>query len=219
LHLGIPATLSRLQSASDGAERETAWADFIRTHSDVVLRTCRSVIRERDVAMDAYAFVLETLRSDNYRRLRTFVPDGRTKFTTWLLVVTRRLALDYIRHRYGRSRSEDVSHRDEQTTRRRLEDLVAEAIEPDQLPGAASNTPDAAIRRQQLTSAVRAAVNDLEPAARLLLALRFADERPVRDIARTLRLPSVFHVYRRLAAVLAQLRAELARRGIEDAEP
>lgn len=28
LHLGLPVTLSRLQSASEGAERDTAWADF-----------------------------------------------------------------------------------------------------------------------------------------------------------------------------------------------
>jgi len=214
----LPLTLSRLHDASDGAERDTAWADFIAAHSALVLHVCRSTARDHDAAMDAYALVLEALREDGCRRLRAYVPDGKTKFTTWLVVVTRRLVLDYFRQRYGRSRSEDPAHRDEQATRRRLEDLVAEEIEPDQLESA-SNSPDRAVRRVELTDALRRAIQDLDPADRLLLALRFGDDRPIRDIARALGFPSVFHVYRRLGGVLSTLRLELARRGVEGPEP
>lgn len=219
MHPALPLTLSRLHSASEDAEREGAWAAFIAAHSDVVLHTCRSVVRDYDAAMDAYAFVLEALREDDCRRLRAYAPDGKTQFSTWLLVVTRRLALDHVRHRYGRSRSDDPTRRDEQARRRRLEDLLADEIEPDQLPSTSASIPDAEIRREQLISALRDAVNALEPAEQLLLVLRFVDERAVRDIARTLRLPSVFHVYRRLGAVLSDLRAALARRGVEEPEP
>lgn len=218
-YLHLPPTLSRLTAATAGAERDNAWAAFVEAHSDVVLHTCRTVSRDHDVAMDAYAFVLQALNEDDCRRLRAYVPDGRTKFTTWLLVVTRRLALDYIRQRYGRSRSTDHTRRGEQAARRRLEDLLAEEIEPDQLPGAASNAPDAAIRREELASALRDAVDGLSPQERLLLELRFTDERPIRDIARTLHFPSVFHVYRRLGTVLTHLRVALARRGVEEVEP
>jgi hypothetical protein len=52
-----------------------------------------------------------------------------------------------------------------------------------------------------------------------LLALRFEDDRSVRDIARTLGLPSVFHVYRRLGSTLSILRRALEKRGIDSAEP
>jgi hypothetical protein len=52
-----------------------------------------------------------------------------------------------------------------------------------------------------------------------LLVLRFADGRPAKDIARTLRLPTVFHVYRRLTAVLATLREALRARGVDEAAP
>ena len=168
--------------------------------------------------MDAYTHVLEALREDNHRRLRAYVPDGKTKFTTWLVVVTRRLALDQVRHRFGRSRSENDAMREEQATRRRLEDLVGGEIEPDQLPHASAST-DAGIRHAQLRTALQAAIAALEPGDRLLLTLRFGDERPIRDIARMLKLPTVFHVYRRLGAVLATLRKELARRGVVDAQP
>jgi RNA polymerase sigma factor (sigma-70 family) len=184
-----------------------------------VLRTCKAVARDHDAAMDAYAYVLEALREDDCRRLRAYAPDGTTKFTTWLMVVTRRLTLDHLRQRYGRSRSDDESRRGDHSGRRRLEDLLAEAIEPDELPATSAGSPDARIRRTELTAALRAAVDRLAPDERFLLALRFSDERPVRDIARTLRLPSVFHVYRRLATLLARLRAELARRGVEGPEP
>jgi RNA polymerase sigma factor (sigma-70 family) len=167
--------------------------------------------------MDAYAFVLEALRQDGCRRLKAYVPDGKTKFTTWLVVVTRRLVLDHVRHRYGRSRSDDDARRAEQSTRRRLEDLVADEIDPDQIVGA-SESPDASVRRAQLTSAVQGVLAGLEPTDRLLLALRFEDERPIKDIARALGLPSVFHVYRRLGVVLAEVRRGLERRGVEEPE-
>lgn len=215
----LPLTLSRLHDASEGTERDEAWAEFVAAHSKVVLHVCRSTAHDHDAAMDGYAFVLQALREDGCRRLRAYTPDGRTKFTTWLVVVARRLVLDYFRQRYGRSRSVDTAKRGEQATRRRLEDLVAEEIEPDQLAIAGPDVPDARIRREQLTSALRFAMGELAPSDRLLLVLRFVDERSTRDIARILRFPSVFHVYRRLGVVLARLRDALARRGVEEPEP
>lgn len=194
-----------------------AWADFIAAHSDVVLRTCRSVVRDHDLAMDAYAFVLESLRQDDHRRLQAYVPDGRSSFSTWLVVVTRRLVLDHLRRQYGRSRSGDETRRADAGSRRALQDMIGDALDPDQLP-TASHTPEAALRHSELAAALRAAIATLPPADRLLLALRFVDERPIRHIARVLAAPTVFHVYRRLTALLALLRGELARRGVEDPE-
>ena len=217
MRIRLPVTLSRLQLARDGAERDTAWAEFVATHSSVVLHTCRAVTREYDATMDAYTFVLEALRERDHRRLRAYVPDGKTPFTTWLIVVTRRLVLDHVRARYGRLQSADPASREDYATRRRLEDLLATEIEPDQLEGRYPAT-DAAIRHEQLTQALRCALARLEPEERLLITLRFLDGRPVRDIARALKLSSVFHVYRRLDAVLQKLRESLVRIGVEDAE-
>src|SRR5690348_12605324 len=86
----LPLTLSRLHGARDGAERDTAWAEFVAAHSRVVLHTCRALTHDYDAAMDAYTFVLGALREDDHRRLRAYVPDEKTPFTTWLIVVTRR---------------------------------------------------------------------------------------------------------------------------------
>lgn len=215
----LPSTLSRLRGAREGAEREGAWADFLTVHSDVVLHACRSVTRDHDAEMDAYLFVIEALKADDWRRLRAYHPDGKTKFTTWLVVVARRLVLDFLRQRYGRSRSSDSERRDEQSARRNLEDLVATEIDPDQIESAASNSPEARIRRTQLADAMRSVIAALEPAERLLLVMRFVDDRPVREITRALGAKSVFHVYRRLGTVLARLRRDLATRGVEEPEP
>lgn len=169
--------------------------------------------------MDAYAFVIEALSADDCRRLQAYVPEPNVRFTSWLIVVTRRLVLDFVRQRYGRSRSSDVEHRQEHETRRRLEDLLGDEIDPDDLTPDAEADVDATLRRQELVEHLSKAIAQLTPADQLLLALRFEDERPVADIARILGLPSIFHVYRRLRAVLATLRAQLRERGIEESQP
>ena len=169
--------------------------------------------------MDAYTHVLSALREDNCRRLRAYAPHANVKFSSWLIVVTRRLVLDHFRQRYGRSRSDDTDRRHEQQTRRRLEDLVAEKVDPDRIESSAQGAPDAGIRRDQRDAALRDAFAHLNPADRVLLALRFEDDRSARDIAITVGLPSAFHVYRRLKAVLAELRATLERKGISEPEP
>ena len=215
----LPPELSRLLNAREGSEQDQAWRSFLASHSSLLLHTCRTVVRDHDAAMDGYAHIVEKLGEDCYRRLRAYTPHLTTRFTTWLVVVARRLLLDYQRHRYGRPRGENGTRREERTVRRRLEDLVATEIDPDQLATSSSNSPDIGLRREELTRALRQALDELDPSDRLLLALRFEDERPVRDIAATLKLPSVFHVYRRVGAALSELKRALARRGIEEPEP
>lgn len=215
----LPLALSRLFGAGDSVASDQAWAEFVAEHSRIVLHTCRTLARDRDAAMDGYAHVLEALRADNCRRLRAYTPRAGSRFTTWLVAVTRRLLLDHHRHRYGRPRAEDDARRAEHATRRRLEDLVAAEVDPDRLTAPATTATDLAVRRRELADALRQALGELDPADRVLLALRFEDERPVREIAAILRMPTAFHVYRRIGAVLATVRRALAQRGVEGPEP
>src|SRR3989454_11788769 len=98
----LPFELSRLFEARNDPARDDAWAEFLAAHSRLLLHVARAVTTNRDAAMDAYTSMLERLREDDYRRLRGYAPDGRSKFTTWLVVVARRLCLDLLRRRYGR---------------------------------------------------------------------------------------------------------------------
>lgn len=197
---------------------EQAWTKFVEAHSGILLHTCRTVARSHDAAMDGYAYVLEKLREDGFRRLRGYTVRGNARFTTWLVVVTRRLMLDHHRQRYGRPRSDDDARRAEHVTRRRLEDLVVAEVDLSLL-AISPDDPDFAIRRSELAEALRRSLDGLDPGDRLLLALRFEDDLPAREIAAVVGLPTAFHVYRRLNALLSSLKRDLARRGVVEAAP
>jgi len=169
--------------------------------------------------MDGYAYVLEKLREDDFRRLRVFAAGGRAKFTTWLVVVTRRLVLDHLRTRYGRNRGAEFEESKERLeARRRLADLISETTEIDDVSDPETGDPGRALRTDQRRRALAEALGELEPQDQMLLNLRFVDQLPGREIAEIMGLPSPFHAYRRLKTVLASLRRGLESRGIDDAE-
>lgn len=176
--------------------------------------------RDYDATMDAYAYLLEQLRRDDFHRLRGYAADGRTKFTTWLVVVARRLCLDHRRQRYGRAQESASANTEGRAARRRLVDLVAEELDASPVADhTAARNPEAQLRATALSQALAGALSGLEPRDRLLLKLRFEDELPAREIGQVMRYATPFHVYRRLNAVLEQLRAALRSRGVQDSEP
>ena len=215
----LPVELSTLLDAATPAAREAAWSSFVETHSRLLLHVARNGARDHDAAMDAYAHVLEQFCGDDFRRLRAYASDGRSKFATWLVVVTRRLCLDHVRQRYGRAQDSSARAEESHAIRRRLVDHIAEAIDADDLADVASGDPEMQLRDAELKRALTTALDSLEPRDRLLLKLRFEDDLAAREIAPLLKLPTSFHVYRRLNALLEQLREALNRRGIEESAP
>lgn len=206
-----PPELSGLLASAGGAAGEAAWAAFLQAHSRLLLSVCRSIGRDYDATMDAYAFLLDQLRKDDYRRLRAYAADGRSKFTTWLVVVARRLCLDHHRHKYGRTRDGGTEAAEQRGARRRLTDLITAEVDPNAIADPASVDPEAAMVEGEQAARVAAAVASLEPRDRLLLALRFEDDLSAREIGDLLGFPTPFHVYRRLTAVLGALRERLER--------
>jgi len=177
------------------------------------------VAHERERAMDAYAYLLEQLHEDDGRRLGKYVEDPRAQFTTWLVIVARRLCVDFLRQRYGRHHGVPSSESAEHVVRRRLADLIADQFDDaDPIPDPEGG-PDSELRRRDLAFTLENCLAGLPPAHRVLLAMRFEDDLPVREIARILRYPTPFHLYRTLNAVLTELRQALRQRGVRDAEP
>ena len=158
--------------------------------------------------MDAYEYLLAQLRRDDFRRLRAYTPDTRSKFTTWLVVVARRLCVDRLRERYGRSG-------EARAVRRQLADFLAGELETAETPDTRTPLPDAELGSRELSSALAAALARLEARDRLLLKLRYEDQLSAREIGQLLHFPTPFHVYRRLNALLEELKAALERRGID----
>ena len=218
----FPAALARLFEARDAAARDAAWGAFVDAYSGLILQVARSTATNRDGAMDAYAFVLDQLREDDCRRLRGYSARSGARFSTWLLVVARRLCIDFHRRRYGRAQRSgdgDALATLERATRRRLIDLAAEQLDPDTLSDMQAGGPEAELRLAQLRRALAKALDALDSQDKLLLSLRFEDQRSAAEIARVVGLPTPFHVYRRLTRVLDALRARLVAEGIDDATP
>lgn len=210
----LPLELQALLEASDAASQEAAWEGFLAEYSRTILATTEYESRDYDGAMNRYRFALEGLRADDFRRLRTYQSDPRSKFTTWLVVVVRHLCRDYERKRYGRRRSGASDRaREGLEVRRRLVDLLAERL--DHHPERVAGNPPVLDRLelQELRSALRPALLQLPPEDRLLLKLRFEDDLSVRRITEVVQLPSVFHVYRRLKRSIRYLREALEERG------
>lgn len=213
-----PIELDRLLAAKDATSRDLAWDRLIADHSALLLRVAGSLGGGHDATMDRYAFVIEKLRQDDYRRLRTYSPDGSAKFAAWLVVVARRLCFDRYREHYGRPRSEDSPSIEATRVRRRIEDLLAAQLDLVQVADPAAGDPIRTMAGELSRHVLRDALATLEAGDRLLLKLRFENDLPAREIAHLLHLPTPFHVYRRLKTVLAVLRAAFARSGVDSAD-
>lgn len=217
----FPQTLRRLLEAADEPTRDSAWTLFVKEYSRLLLYVARHVTRDHDAAMDAYVFVLEKLREDDLRRLRGYAADGRGKFTTWFVVVSRRLCLDFHRHRYGRVDHAEVGGEvdNAHVARRRLVDLALAKVDDTLITDDTDTDPDRDLRRRELERALDVALAELPAQDRLLLRLRFHDGLSGAEITSLLPFASPFHVYRRLNHLLADLRRRLARLGVQSSAP
>jgi RNA polymerase sigma factor (sigma-70 family) len=214
-----PLELGQLLHAPDAVAREAAWERLIASHTRLLLAVARSFGGAHDEAMERYAYLLEKLRERDFQRLRAFQANGRARFSTWLTVAARRLCLDHHRSRYGRTKSKDASASASlRAVRRKLADSVGAELDTDLLPDTAAAGAEAETIQSEREAHLQAALATLAPQDQLLLALRFQDDLSASRISTVLNYPTVFHVYRRLNTVLAQLRALLVSRGIDAAD-
>ena len=216
----LPDEIANFLHGETRETRENSWSSFLARHNRLLLRVAHAAARNREDAMDAYAIVLEQLREHDGRRLRTYQADGRSKFTTWLVVVTRRICVDYLRQKYGRYEptSNDAGNVN-RSSRLALLQLVGADVDSAVIADDNAALPDAAVRTDELSARLEEAVRELGNDDRLLLKLRFHEDLSASAIARLIGSPTAFHVYRRLNGLLARLRGRLSERGIESAEP
>jgi len=212
-----PDTLRALLAAGTEADVEPAWEAFVRDHSSLLLYVARSLGGDDDAAMDRYAFMLDALRRDRFLRLRGYLADGRSRFSTWLIVVARRLCLDHYRQRYGRAQSTGRVATERHRERRQLTDLIGDELDLEELQTSTSGSPDTQLELADRTERLDQALSHLDPEDRLILRLRFEEGLSVPEVARTLHSGSPFQLYRRIDRVLAALRRHLESLGIEDA--
>ncbi len=213
----MPFELDAIFQAPDATARDAAWKELVARHSRLLLAVTRSFGGGRDEAMDRYTYILEKLYEDDCHRLRAYQADGRASFSTWLTVAARRLCLDQLRSRYGRSRP--TKDPDKSSALRGVRRLLADSrgadLDTDLLADSGATSADRELIRRERDARLHAALAALPAPDRLLLALRFEDDLSASKIADLVGLPTPFHVYRRLNAILATLRAALQSHGID----
>ncbi|MBN2399210.1 MAG: RNA polymerase sigma factor [Candidatus Aminicenantes bacterium] len=79
---------------------EAGWQKFILKYANYIFGAIGKYCEDQDEKMAVFLQVLEKLREDRFARLRRF--EGNAKISTWLTVVARRLAIDFLRAKYGR---------------------------------------------------------------------------------------------------------------------
>ena len=210
----LPETVAALLESQPVSE--DVWGAFVASYTPLILHVTKTLSGSRDQRMDAYARVIEGLRHDDCRRLRGYAATPHSKFTTWLVVVSKRICIDHYRSRFGRSNSSStVASASRRSTRRQLEELAATALDPESLTVVGEQNADSELLDREVTSAVACAVAQLVPEDRLLIALRFRDGLSTPEISRLVPGRSALSVYRRLEKILAGLRSTLASRGID----
>lgn len=216
----LPPALVKLLSASRESTREAAWEGFLNSHNRLILHACRQNGAGHDGVMDRYAYVVEHLREDDFRRLRAFRETGSGKFSSWFLVVARRLCVDHHRQRFGRVDKPAAGEATmEQVARRRLAELLGEELDLAEIEDVGTLRPDERVQADELREALQQAISALSAEDQLLVTLRFKDGLSVRRIAKILGHSNPFRLYRRVDRILASLRELLEQAGITGSEP
>ena len=212
-----PFELSQLLRAADSSSRLAAWEDLIGRHTRLLLAVSRSFSGSHDAAMERYTYILDKLREDDFRRLRTFEETSGARFSTWLTVTARHLCLDHLRTVYGRHRESAKPQRTYplRGIRRALADSIGPDVDVERIVDEQSPSLVAQTVVGERDEALRVALTQLTSRERLLLALRYEDDLSAARIASIVGLPTPFHVYRQLNTILSKLRYTLESRGVE----
>jgi RNA polymerase sigma factor (sigma-70 family) len=217
-----PAELAQLLCATDENERQAAWSGLVESYSRLLLHFARGLGGDHDAAMDRYAFMLDRLSQDDFRRLRAYRSDNRAAFSTWLSTVARRLCIDHYRERCGRTRAGVSRQASERMARRRELARPQQSNSPRdfaELPDPNAVDPVIEMCVAELRVALSRAVEDLEPADRELLAYWFDQEMSAAEVAQRLGYESPLQVYRRVHRACGRLRRRLEAQGIREALP
>jgi len=95
------------RAALDAGDNDTAWTLFLARYHRLIGATVARCIPDAEDARDAFAHLCDKLWEGDLGRLRRFHEGSHhaAKFSTWLVVVVRNLAIDWRRSRDGRPRT------------------------------------------------------------------------------------------------------------------
>jgi RNA polymerase sigma factor (sigma-70 family) len=162
------------------------WQKFIAAYADPIYRAISKYCDDDDEKMAVFIHIMEKLRENRFARLRGF--EGRAKLSTWLTVVARRLAIDFLRARYGRDfRLKKIRVVSYDAVPAVLKQLADNATPEREL--AATERRRA---RAKLEAGLHQALTGLSPQESLAIQLVYFKGLKMNEAGRLLRVPSVY---------------------------
>jgi RNA polymerase sigma factor (sigma-70 family) len=180
-----------------------SWQEFVSRYSRVIYRATGKYCEDYDEKMAVFLHILEKLSEERFARLRQFT--FKAKLSTWLTVVARRLALDFLRAKYGRD-----------FRLKKIRVVSYDAVPAFMRHLADDGTPEremaGAEQRQacdKLALELRQALQGLSAQERLAIQLVYFKGLKMKEAGKLLRVPSI---YKFIARALGKIRMQMESR-------
>ena len=158
-------------------------------------------------------YVLDKLMENNYAMVNAF--KGRSTFKTYLFSITHRLAIDFYRHRYGKtSKKSNPDH----TVPKKDRLKIVSVIDPENMSDGEHLTDTVTHRedeevKKRLAGIIKSHISKLSPEDRLLLKMKYEDNFKVSEIAEILKLDQK-KTYRKINTLLSSFKERFLKEGI-----
>lgn len=189
---------------------DRAWGEFVAASMGTIDRAAGRAVRDRDLAADVAAEVLERLAKDWPALLQRYQASSRrADFFVWLSVVARNLAVDVLRSRFGRA------HVDAQL--RALQPIVGIEERARDLPDGGPG-PQGEMGRAEILAGWSEVIGEFSTEERFLIRAYYLEGGTAKTVAAATGLGSAARVYETMKTILRQLRAAAEARGLEPAD-
>jgi RNA polymerase sigma factor (sigma-70 family) len=179
-----------------------SWQKFVSKYANFIYRAINKYCDDYDEKMTVFLHILEKLREDRFSRLSRF--EGRARLSTWLTVVSRRLAIDFLRAKYGRDfnlkKIRVVSY---DAVPAFLKHLADTSTPEKEMSGAEQRQA-----REKLTQALLRALQSLSAQESLAIQLVYFKGLKMKEAGKLLELRSI---YKFIARALEKIRDEMER--------
>ncbi|MCX6556202.1 MAG: RNA polymerase sigma factor [Candidatus Aminicenantes bacterium] len=180
-----------------------SWQKFVLKYAQAIYRATGKYCDDYDEKMAVFLHILEKLREERFARLRQFT--FKAKLSTWLTVVARRLALDFLRAKYGRD-----------FRLKKIRVVSYDAVPAFMKHLADNDTPEQEMAgseqrqaRDRLAQELRQALQGLSAQERLAVQLVYFKGLKIKEVGRLLSVPSI---YKFIARALEKIRMQMESR-------
>ena len=177
-----------------------SWQKFVLKYANFVYRAIGKYCDDYDEKMAVFLHVLEKLRENNFSRLSRF--EGKAKLSTWLTVVSRHLAFDFLRAKYGRDFSlKKIRVVSYDATPSFLKHLADTSTPEHKMAGEEQRQA-----REKLAQALQKALQSLSAQESLAIQLVYFKGLKIKDAGKLLEVRSI---YKFVARALEKIRCEM----------